>query len=410
VVNKDHEQAAIKLASLYAKKGDAASIAALVPALRPWFVGIPKVRTAKIVKHLVKELDSIESAKAVELAVVEEAIVWAEKEGMNVLRQSLATQLAALLFANEKYVQALDQLSKILREVKRLDDKQLQVDIQLLESRVQHALHNTPKARAALTAARTAANSIYCPPLTQALIDMQAGVLHAEEKDYKTAYSYFYESFEGYSLQESPLALRALKYMLLCKIMVGATDDISQILTHKAAVRYSGRDIDAMRAVAAAYKERSLKAFADVQKAYPVEIGGDVVVHAHLAELYSKLLESNLLRIIEPYSCVEISHVARLIALPLEGVERKLSQMILDKRFSGVLDAANGCLHVWEDVPEEASFTATLETIGQMNKGMKTFFKVVFFVSYLFICFFCLSSRVQLVSQLFWVELKNILI
>jgi 26S proteasome regulatory subunit N6 len=135
-VTKEHENAAMKLATLLARKGDAQGVGGLVKSLRPWFAVVPKVRTAKIVKHLIKELDSIESARALELEVVQEAIEWAEKEGMNVLRQTLATQLAALLFANEKYVPALEQLSKILREVKRLDDKQLQVEIQLLESRV----------------------------------------------------------------------------------------------------------------------------------------------------------------------------------------------------------------------------------------------------------------------------------
>ena len=86
--------------------------------------------------------------------------------------------------------------------------------------------------RAALTAARTAANAIYCPPLIQAQIDMQAGILHAEEKDYKTAYSYFYECFEGYSLQDDPLALKALKYMLLCKNMTNSSDDIAQVRSY----------------------------------------------------------------------------------------------------------------------------------------------------------------------------------
>jgi 26S proteasome regulatory subunit N6 len=117
-----------------------------------------------------------------------------------------------------------------------------------------------------LTAARSNANSIYCPPVLQAEIDLQAGILCSVESDFKTAFSYFYEAFEGYStLKDTPAAVRALKYMLLSKIMGGQYEDVYAAINGKAGVKYAGIEIAAMRAITDAYKARSIHKFQQVQ-------------------------------------------------------------------------------------------------------------------------------------------------
>jgi len=229
-------------------------------------------------------------------------------------------------------------------------------------------LRNVPKAKAALTAARTSANAVYCPPSLQTQTDLQSGILHAEERDYKTAYSYFYESFEGYSSLNDSKAVISLKYMLLCKIMTNNPEDVQSIISGKLAATYSGREIEAMRAVANAHNLRSLQDFEEAKRKYKNELTNDPIIHVHLSELYDTLLEQNLSRILEPFSVVEISHVADLIKLPKQDVERKLSQMILDKKFQGILDQGVGHLIIFNDPSQDKTYAASLGTIDNMSK------------------------------------------
>ncbi len=56
--------------------------------------------------------------------------------------------------------------------------------------------------------------------------------------------------------------------MLLSKIMIGAIDDVNSILGGKYGLKYTGRDLDAMKAIGVVYTNRSLKEFQEVLEKY----------------------------------------------------------------------------------------------------------------------------------------------
>merc|ERR1712179_738506 len=85
------------------------------------------------------------------------------------------------------------------------------------------------------------------------------------------------------------------------------------------------------KAVALSAKNRSLSDFQSALKTFKIQLEDDLIVSKHLDSLYNKMLEQNLCRIIEPYSKVQVDYVAGKIGLPKPEVEKKLSQMILDR-------------------------------------------------------------------------------
>lgn len=349
--------------------GDAEGLRALLGRLRELFQGIPKAKTAKIVRNVIEGISKIPDSNDILMTVCREQAAWATAEKRTFLRQRIDIKLSSLYYSTKQYKPALDLLSALISEVKKLDDKVLLVEIHVLESKIHHALRNMPKARAALVSARTAANAVYVPPSLQADMDAQSGILHGEEKDFKTAYSYFYESFEQFNSLDDPRSILVLKYMLLSKIMAGDVMDVSSIISSKAGLKYAGSEVDALKAVAKAYQSRSLGDFQEVLGSYKDELQEDPVVHSHLKALYNALMEQNLIRIIEPYSRVDVAHVADAIKLPVADVESKLSQMILDRKFAGTLDhSKGGILEIYEEEAGDELYGNALGTVDNVSK------------------------------------------
>jgi len=369
---RDQEANILQLGEKLREEGKSKEMTELIQKVRHFLRFMSKAKAAKLVRGLVDlflEMERSDPRGDREVQLCKECIEWAKEEKRTFLRQSLESRLVGLYFETERYQEALALGSALLKELKKLDDKNLLVEVQLLESKTYHALGNLPKARAALTSARTTANSIYVPPRVQAQLDLQSGILHAsEERDFKTAFSYFYEAFEQYDSVEDKFALTALKYMLMSKIMLRTPEEVHNIVSGKLALKYSGADIEAMKLVAQASKNRSLADFQSTVGKYSKELKGDKIVARHLDTLYQTMLEQNLCRIIEPYSRVQVKFVAEKIDLPEPEVEKKLSQMILDKKFQGILDQETRVLIIFEESERDETYDNVIETVGAMSK------------------------------------------
>merc|ERR1711874_145762 len=369
---RDQEANILQLGEKLREEGKTKEMTDLIQKVRHFLRFMSKAKAAKLVRGLVDmflEMERSDPRGDREVQLCKECIEWAKEEKRTFLRQSLEARLVGLYFETERYQEALALGSALLKELKKLDDKNLLVEVQLLESKTYHALGNLPKARAALTSARTTANSIYVPPRVQAQLDLQSGILHAsEERDFKTAFSYFYEAFEQYDSVEDKFALTALKYMLMSKIMLRTPEEVHNIVSGKLALKYTGADIEAMKLVANASKDRSLADFQKTVEKYSKQLKEDKIVARHLDTLYQTMLEQNLCRIIEPYSRVQVKYVAEKIDLPEAEVEKKLSQMILDKKFQGILDQETRVLIIFEESERDETYDNVLETISAMSK------------------------------------------
>ncbi|CAF9920710.1 26S proteasome regulatory subunit rpn6 [Imshaugia aleurites] len=372
---REYETALMSLGESYRDTRKTEELAELVRSSTSSLSSFTKAKTAKLVRQLLDLFSSIPNTVDIQISVTKSCIDWAISERRSFLRQNLETRLVSLYMQKQSYYDALTLINGLLKELKRLDDKLVLVEVQLLESRVYHALGNQPKARAALTSARTSAASVYTPPLLQAGLDMQSGMLHAEDKDFNTAFSYFIEALEGYhSQEETQKATSALQYMLLCKIMLNLVDDVNNLMTSKQAMKYSGKNLEAMKAVARAHSNRSLEDYEKALANYRYELGSDVFIRNHLKRLYDSMLEQNLIKVIEPFSRVEIDHIAKMVGLDTQQVERKLSQMILDRVIIGVLDQGAGCLIVYDEAERDQGYDAALETIEKLSNVVDTLY------------------------------------
>ena len=295
------------------------------------------------------------------------------------MKSKIQTRLAEIYYIHEHYANALDICNKVIFDLKRYEDNLGLIQLLLLESKIHYATNGISKSKAALTSVKTLITKVYVEPKLQANIDLQAGILAAHEKDFNLAYSYFFEAFDAYNIpnqRRKNKGLRAFQYMILSKIVGDHLDEVNNVVLSKQGKDYYGKEVEALRSIESAVREKSIKLLKDnIEK--NKEYFKDPVIQYHINNLHNELLEKNLIKIIKPYSVVEIDFVAKSIGLGYQDVLNKLRQMILDKKINGILDQGRGSLLIYDVETSNPYLDKSIETFKNLEKVVEALDKKV---------------------------------
>ena len=331
--------------------------------------------TDKLISKLKKKKELLDDV----VKVCEEITKFCDETNNISMKSKIQTRLAEIYYIHEHYAKALEICNKVIFDLKRYEDNLGLIQLLLLESKIHYVTNGISKSKAALTSVKTLVTKVYVEPKLQANIDMQAGILAAHEKDFNLAYSYFFEAFDVYNIPNQKRrnkGLRAFQYMILSKIVGDHIEEVNNVVLSKQGKDYLGKEVDALRSIESAVKEKSIKLLKEnIEKNQ--EYFKDPIIRYHINNLHNDLLEKNLIKIIKPYSVVEIDFVAKSIGLNYQDVLNKLRQMILDKKINGILDQGKGSLIIYDVESSNPYLDKSIETFKNLEKVVEALDKKV---------------------------------
>lgn len=341
--------------------------------------GPSKITLAKLLKNLLDAVSINDDHKRdIELEICKQVLTWSEKENKAFLKTKLIIRVADIYLGKGELRKAKEMIDPIIAEAQTIDDKPLLIESQLLEAKILCNWLDWPKAKASLSSCRAAGAKIYVSPSIQAEIESVSGTIHLAEKDYQIACSYFIESLEGFHQQnDKQKASKIFRHLLISKILMGNLSEAQSLIEGKHGENYSRFDQTslALLEIFEAYKKKSLVLLSHALNTKADSLKADPVVFSQLEALYGQLLEQNILKLIMPYSRIQLSHLSLKLQVLEDIVEKKLCEMILDQKLRGSIDQDQGILILFPDEKQSEIFDYSVEIMKNMDNAINVLFE-----------------------------------
>lgn len=223
------------------------------------------------------------------------------------------------------------------------------LEVYALEIQMYTATKNTKKLKQLYEKALQVKSAIPHPRI-MGVIRECGGKMHMGARNFEGAHSDFFEAFKNYDEAGNARRIQCLKYLVLANML--ALSDIDPFDSPEAKPYMNNKEILSMNTLRGAYTRKDVKEFERILKENSSSIMGDAFIREHIEELLSRFRSQVLLKLIEPYTRIEIPYAARELNIEVDELESLLVSLIIDGRINGKIDQINNRL-ILDDGHEE---------------------------------------------------------
>merc|ERR1712018_634632 len=284
------------------------------------------------------------------------------------------TKLGKLYFDREEF----NRLARILKQLRQScqteegeDDlkKGTQLlEVYALEIQMYTAQKNNKKLKALYDQSLHIKSAIP-HPLILGVIRECGGKMHLREGEFEKAHTDFFEAFKNYDESGSPRRTTCLKYLVLANMLMKS--GINPFDSQEAKPYKNDPEILAMTNLVSAYQNNDINEFEKILKQNRETIMDDPFIREHIEDLLRNIRTQVLIKLIKPYTRINISFISKELNVDAADVESLLVSCILDSTIQGRIDQVSGVLELDQTPEGTARYSALDKWVNQLSQLQK---------------------------------------
>ncbi|KAH8551452.1 PCI domain-containing protein [Umbelopsis sp. PMI_123] len=193
-------------------------------------------------------------------------------------------------------------------------------------------------------------------PRIMGVIRECGGKMHMSEKSWDQAQTDFFESFKNYDEAGSAQRIQVLKYLVLANMLTES--QINPFDSQETKPYKNDPQIVAMTNLVSAYQKKEIREFEKILKENHNAIMGDSFIRTYIDDVLKNIRTQVLIRLIKPYTRIEIPFISTQLNIPVEDVQELLVTLILDKKISGRIDQVQQRLEIQQKSSDTDRYAA----------------------------------------------------